>query len=99
MDRKDRDHFLYSVSTEPGVDGKFTFRRVRDEQAVAPADEHLKDLEDLVGNWVAEEALNQDMPGIAQKGDRLPRQGGLSQMQSSAAAVAAGSSTTLPARS
>ena len=61
----------YTVVSEQGEDEKFTFRRVQDEQVVSPAYEHLKDLEDFIGNWVAEETLNEDMPGLAKKGETV----------------------------
>ncbi|MHB0959071.1 MAG: hypothetical protein ACYC0X_27340 [Pirellulaceae bacterium] len=70
--------FTSSANVFAGEKGtEFTLRFVRsetkpkDEQAVSPAYEHLKDLEDFLGDWVAEETLNQDMPGIAKKGDKL----------------------------
>jgi len=71
VDRKGRDEFLFTVASEQGEDVKFIFRRVQDEQAVSPAYEHLKELEDYLGTWLAEETLNQELPGIAKKGDKV----------------------------
>jgi hypothetical protein len=71
VDRKGRGEFLFTVASEQGEDVKFTFRRVRDEQTVSPAYEHLKDLVDFIGNWVAEDTLTQDMPGFAEKGEKV----------------------------
>ena len=71
MDRKGRGEFLFTVASEQGEDVKFTFRRVQDDQAVSPVYEHLKDLEDFIGNWVAEDTLTQDMPGFAKTGEKV----------------------------
>ena len=71
VDRKGRDHFVYTVVSEQGVDEEFTFRRIQEEQVVSPAYEHLKDLEDFVGDWVANDTLTEDMPGFAKKGEKV----------------------------
>ena len=72
VDRKGRDHFVYTVVSEQGVDEEFTYRRVQEEQVVSPAYEHLKDLEDFIGDWVAERHIDPRHAGICQergKGD------------------------------
>ncbi|MHB0959069.1 MAG: hypothetical protein ACYC0X_27330 [Pirellulaceae bacterium] len=71
VDRKGRDEFVFTVASEQGEDVKCVFRRVQDEQVVSPAYEHLKDLEDYVGNWVANDTLTEDMPGFAKKGETV----------------------------
>ena len=68
VDRKGRDHFVYTVASEQGEDVEFTFRRVQAEQAVSPVYEHLKDLEDYIGNWVAEDTSDQRHAGGRQEG-------------------------------
>lgn len=71
VDRKGRGEFLFTVTSEKGEDVRFTFRRVPDEQALSPAYEHLKDMEDYVGNWVANNTVTEDIPGFAKKGETL----------------------------
>jgi hypothetical protein len=71
VDRKSRDHFIYTVVSDQGVDEEFTFRRVQDEQAVSPVYEHLKDLEDYIGDWVANSTVTEDLPEYAKKGDTM----------------------------
>jgi hypothetical protein len=68
VDRKGRGQFIYSVESEQG-DVKFTFRRAG--QPVSPTYEHLKALEDYIGDWVGEETLVEDMPGVAAKGEKV----------------------------
>ena len=71
VDRKGRGEFLFTVASEQGEDVKCVFRRVQEEQVVSPAYEHLKDLEDYIGNWVAEDTLTEDMPGFAKRGEAV----------------------------
>ena len=71
VDRRGRQEFLFTVASELGEDVKFTFRRVQNEQTVSPAYEYLKELEDYIGNWICEDTLSQDMPGLAKKGEKV----------------------------
>lgn len=68
VERKNRNEFLYTVASESHDDVTFTFRRV--VQAISPNVEHLKDLQDYLGTWVAEEILQQDVAGFGKKGEK-----------------------------
>lgn len=46
-------------------------RKTATKQAVSPVYEHLKDLEDFIGNWIVENTLSEDVPELGKKGDKV----------------------------
>lgn len=44
---------------------------MRKPAAVSPDYEHLKDMEDFIGTWIGEETLVDDIPGLAEKGEKV----------------------------
>lgn len=53
----------------------YTLKRVSEpadsDKAVSLVYENLKDLEDFIGTWVAEDTLTEDVPGFAKQGEKV----------------------------
>ena len=68
---KDTHKYECTFNGDDGSDNSWHFTARRKPKTVSPNYEHLKVLEDFIADWVADETLSDDIPGVAKKGEKM----------------------------